>query len=478
MQAVLAGVIKGRDDATMSDGESGAVLVVDDDHAVGTVLTGLLAQAGHDATFVSRAADALAHLSRSPVDVVLTDLRMPSMDGMELLDAIGEHAPGTPVVMLTAHGTVSNAVEAMKRGAVDFLSKPFDRDEVLFTVSKALRAARYRERTAPETPTERGGESAPELGISAAMREVSELIARAAKSPSTVLIRGESGSGKEVAARAIHAASDRAGAPFVPVHCAALPENLLESELFGYERGAFTGAFQQKPGRVELAQNGTLFLDEIGDISGSVQVKLLRLLQEKEYQRLGGTKALSADVRFVAATHRDLEAMVAREEFREDLFYRLDVIPIWIPPLRERREDISALARNFIEQLGALNGRPRARLDEDAIARLAELDWPGNVRELSNFIERLVVFSENPRITVRDVEREVRRRTRSRDGSSAPPSTAPQSGSSLGDRRLVAERVAILEALDKADGNRTKAARLLGISRRTLYNKLAELEIA
>ncbi|HJL16501.1 MAG TPA: sigma-54 dependent transcriptional regulator [Sandaracinaceae bacterium LLY-WYZ-13_1] len=454
----------------MSGTTGGQVLIVDDDRAVGTVLQGLLRQAGHEAAFVLSAEEALARVASRPVDLVLTDLRMPSMDGMELLEALKERAPEIPVVMLTAHGSVETAVEAMKKGAADFLRKPFDRDEVLFTVDKALLRSEHAQQQ-PAGPPPPAAER-PWLGDSAAMEEVGDLIARAAKTTSTVLLRGESGSGKEVAARAIHAMSDRADGPFVPVHCAALPESLLESELFGYEKGAFTGASNRKPGRVELADGGTLFLDEIGDVSGSVQVKLLRLLQEKEYQRLGGTEALNADVRFVAATHRDLDEMVEEGAFREDLYYRLNVIPIWVPPLRERRADIGPLAERFCRELATTQGRPELTLGEDALERLRALDWPGNVRELSNFVERLVVFVDGDRIAAEDVERELSRQPRRRRAS------APRAaGETLDARREEAERSAIVEALERAGGNRTQAARLLGISRRTLYNKLAELNL-
>jgi len=454
----------------LSDG--GKVLVVDDDRAVGLVLQGLLRQSGHEAIYVDSATEALSRLEQEGFDVVLTDLRMPSMDGMQLLDALAKRGLGVPVIMLTAHANVSNAVEAMKRGAADFLPKPFDREEVLFTVDKALRNGRHAADQPEKQPI--ADEALPWLGESAPMKEAAELIRRAAKTSSTVLIRGESGSGKEVAARAIHTASPRASEPFVPVHCAALPENLLESELFGHEKGAFTGASSRKPGRVELAQGGTLFLDEIGDISPSVQVKLLRLLQEKEYQRLGGTKSISADVRFVAATHQDLEALIERGEFREDLFYRLDVIPIWIAPLRERRADITPLAERFCAEIGARNGRPGAWLDPAAVALLEARAWPGNVRELSNFVERLIVFTDDDRIGAAAVERELERQPRRLRGA-AP---AEPEGETLEIRRGGAERAAIREALEKVGGNRTKAARLLGISRRTLYNKLAEMSDA
>jgi two-component system response regulator AtoC len=458
----------------MSERTGGNVLVVDDDRAVGTVLMGLLRQAGYEASYVDSAEEALARVSSRPVDVVITDLRMPSMDGMELLEKLAERAPDVPVIMLTAHGSVQTAVEAMKKGASDFLLKPFDRDEVLFTVGKAIRASTHASAHPPGPPPTT---KTPSLGVSAAMKEVSDLIARAARTTSTVLIRGESGSGKEVAARAIHASSARGGGPFVPVHCAALPENLLESELFGYEKGAFTGATHRKPGRVELAQGGTLFLDEIGDVAPSVQVKLLRLLQEKEYQRLGGIEALEADVRFLAATHRDLDEMVESGEFREDLYYRLNVIPIWIPPLRERRADIAPLVKRFCREHAEQNGQAELRIDDDAIEALAAEEWPGNVRELSNFVERLVVFAEGDRIGKADIDRELARQPRARSRiASAPPAVSGGAAETLGERREEAERVAILDALDRAGGNRTKAARLLGISRRTLYNKLAELD--
>jgi transcriptional regulator with PAS, ATPase and Fis domain len=306
------------------------------------------------------------------------------------------------------------------------------------------------------------------------MKDCIARLEKAAPTLATVLLRGESGTGKEVAARTVHAWSNRSQGPFVAVHCGALPDNLLESELFGYEKGAFTGATQRKPGRVELAHGGTLFLDEIGDISAAVQVKLLRLLQEKEFQRLGGTAPEKADVRFVAATHRDLEAMVAAGEFREDLFYRLNVVPVWMPPLRERGEDVAMLARRFVADLAVANGRPGLALEPGAIEALSAHPWPGNVRELQNLLERLVVFAEGDAIRRADVEAELGRGSR---GASTPP-TAPVAGStSLGDQRAEAEKAAIRDALARAKGNRTQAARLLGISRRTLYNKLGELGI-
>ncbi|MEQ9324456.1 MAG: sigma 54-interacting transcriptional regulator, partial [Polyangiaceae bacterium] len=302
----------------------------------------------------------------------------------------------------------------------------------------------------------------------------------AARAIANVLLRGETGTGKEVAARAIHGRGPRADGPFVAVNCAALPDQLLESELFGYEKGAFTGATNRKPGRVELAEGGTLFLDEIGDVSPSVQAKLLRLLQEREYQPLGGTRAVQADVRFVAATHRDLAAMVATGDFREDLLYRLDVVPITMPPLRLRPDDIAPLAHRFCAELGPPNGRPELALDREAAAELSRYDWPGNVRELQNVIERLIVFSDGERLTKRDVARELDRARQARaSGSDAPePSSDGPSSANLAERRAEAERKAVQDALERAGGNRTKAARLLGISRRKLYYLLDELDLA
>jgi DNA-binding NtrC family response regulator len=443
----------------------GKILVVDDDLAMGQVLTALLSQAELEADHVNGGAEAILRLEKRPYDLVLTDLRMPGMDGMTLLGEIARLWPGLPVIMLTAHGNVPLAVEAMKAGAAEFMLKPFDREELVFVVQKVLAGAERANARAPALPT-----AAKMSGDSAAMHEVMDLVRRAAPGTATVLLLGESGTGKELVAHAIHEASSRKAKPFVKLNCGALPDALLESELFGYEKGAFTGAATRKPGRIELAHEGTLFLDEIGDVTVPMQVKLLRVLQEREIERLGGTSTIKVDVRFLAATHRNLPDMVQKGLFREDLFYRLNVVPIHLPPLRSRSEDIAPLAKKFAAEHAKANARDTA-LDAAALERLSREAWPGNVRQLQNFIERLVVLCEGPIITATDVERELGR---------IAPASAPQveGEGALDATRKGAEKEAIRTALARAGGNRTVAARILGLSRRGLYYKLDEHELA
>ncbi|EPX57810.1 Response regulator of zinc sigma-54-dependent two-component system [Cystobacter fuscus DSM 2262] len=468
----------------MAESLKGSVLLVDDDPAVAKVLGALLVQAGLSVHTAARGDEALALLGRKPIDVVVSDVRMPGMGGLELLAEVQRGWPDVPVILLTAHGTVPLAVEAMKAGAADFALKPFDREEILFSIRKALlRAQQNQEATRPP-----GKEPGGFVGQSTAMASVQGLLGRAAMGTATVLLRGESGTGKELAAKAVHDASPRRGGPFVKLHCAALPDTLLESELFGYEKGAFTGAATRKPGRVELAHGGTLFLDEIGDITPQVQVKLLRLLQEREFERLGGTQTLKVDVRFVAATHRDLEVLVREGAFREDLFYRLNVVPVWLPPLRARPEDIEPLVRHFLEVHARANGRPPFVLTPEGLAVLRAQPWPGNVRQLQNFIERLVVLSDGPLLSGEEVLRELDRQPGIAPMAAPPPAPSPPpgipgaaaasfsggEGRTLESQRKGMERQALVDALQRAGDNRTLAARLLGISRRTLYNKLEE----
>jgi DNA-binding NtrC family response regulator len=447
--------------------DAGSILVVDDDLAVGKVLAALLGQNRFDALHVASAEDALRVLESRPFDAVISDVRMPGMDGLALLEEMGRRFPDVPVILLTAHGSVPMAVEAMKAGAADFMLKPFDRDEILFVVGKALARGRKEANQVPAMDLA-GSEI---VGTSPAMSDVFATIRKVASGTATVLIRGETGTGKELVAKALHESGSRKDHPFVRVHCAALPDTLLESELFGYEKGAFTGAAMRKPGRVELAHRGTLFLDEIGDITPHVQVKLLRVLQEREFERVGGTQTIKVDVRFVAATHRDLEAMVSAGDFREDLFYRLNVVPMRVPALRERTEDIETLVKHFARVLGAANGKPGLLLEPAAIATLRGYAWPGNVRQLQNLIERLVVLGDGPTIRKEDVERELASSTL---GATPPLASGAGDASSLDAHRREAEKEAIASALSRAGSNRTVAARLLNVSRRTLYNKLKE----
>jgi DNA-binding NtrC family response regulator len=441
------------------------ILVVDDEMAMGDVLVRQLSQVGYTARAVDSGQGALALIASSPVDLVITDFKMSGMDGMTLLSELARVAPDVPAIMLTGHGNVQRAVEAMKAGAKEFVMKPHDRNELIAIVERVLDTfVRTEKRPASRLARDVVSESP-------AMRECRETMSRAAKSMATVLLRGESGAGKEVAARAIHDESKRPG-PFEPVHCSAIPDALLESELFGYAKGAFTGAVKDKPGRVELAAGGTLFFDEIGDVSATVQVKLLRLLAEKEFQRVGGTHAQHADVRFIAATHRNLEEMVEAGTFREDLFYRLNIIPIRIPALRDRKDDIPALAKRFCIAAAEEN-KKRIVFSDDALAMLREQPWRGNVRELHAFVERLVVFSDGAEIVDTDVRRELAREP-------LRPSTSTASGPSSDSLRASiseAKRQKVLEALSGARGNKSAAARLLGIDRRTLYNMIKELGI-
>ena len=373
-----------------------SILIVDDEPNIRRVLGAVFAKAGYEVFTAENGRKALDAISAEPsIDVMLCDLIMPDLNGVEVLRSAKEMNPQLSVVMITAHGTIRTAVDAMKLGAFDYITKPFDMDEIKLIVKNALERSRLlAENIQLKQELQSRYRFDGIVGDSRKMQEVFKIVERVASSNATVLVRGESGTGKELIARAVHYNSPRRDKPFIAVSCAALPETLLESELFGYEKGAFTGAVGQKAGRFELAHRGTLFLDEIPDISPAMQVKMLRVLQEREFERVGGTKPVRVDVRLLAATNRDLEQAVANGEFRPDLYYRLQVIQIFLPPLRERREDIPALVEHFIEKFNKENGKNIKFVSPEAMDLLMKYNWPGNIRELENAIERGVVLAD------------------------------------------------------------------------------------
>jgi DNA-binding NtrC family response regulator len=449
------------------------VLIVDDEANMRRVLSALLKRDGYRVIDAGDGESALASLTEQRVDVVLSDLKMPRMNGLELLEAARRRHPRVPIILLTAHGTIGSAVEAVKHGAFDYLTKPFDPDEIKQVVGKAVRTRTLEDADASFEPHD---PDALLLGESAALLEVKRVTQMVAATPATVLISGESGTGKELVARRIHRLSDRSGQAFVKINCAAIPESLLESELFGHEKGAFTGAASRKPGRFELAHCGTLFLDEIGEMPLSAQPKLLRALQEGRFFRVGGTTTVSVDVRIVAATNRDLGVEVEAGRFREDLFYRLNVVPVQLPPLRERLEDLEALVAFFVERFATRQGRPATTFTPAALDALRAHSWPGNIRELENAIERAVLLTEGDRIDVGDLAPELRE-----GGRPAKPACRSSDGGALKDRvRSATRRIegeAIVEALELTHGNVTQAAKRLGLSRRGLQLKMRELGI-
>ena len=414
-------------------------------------------------------AGALAALEADPADVLVADLRLGAEDGMDLMEKALK-LPRPPIcIIMTAYGSVDAAVEAMKRGAYDFVTKPVNIDRLEMLIQRALREREVRRENVElrqQVSRRAGLESI--IGHSPAMLEVFETIKQVAPSRATVLIQGETGTGKELAAQAIHALSTRASKKFIAVHCKAFSEQLLESELFGHERGAFTGAFERRIGRFEQASGGTLFLDEIGEIDANTQVKILRVLGERTFERVGGNQTLQADVRLIAATNKDLAALVAEGKFRDDLFFRLNVVPLTMPPLRTRKEDIPLLAQAFLKESAKENGKPFRTLAPEAMARLVEYNWPGNVRELRGAIEHAVVMCNTSKIGIHDLPAFLRRPI-------SPSEAKSQEEQGLNLHRT--ERNLIFRALEESGGNRTEAARALGISRRTLHRRLKELNI-
>jgi DNA-binding NtrC family response regulator len=426
------------------------LLVVDDDIQMLAALEAALRRKGHLVETASNGIEAAAKLDNMTVQAVLTDLKMPGMDGLELLQHIRSTNPALPVVVLSAFGTVPMAVEAIKAGANDFLVKPFSQD----SLDEML------ERLAQSRPSQ-GAESTELITENPAMRAMLASAAQAAKTQATVLVQAESGTGKELLARWVHQHSANPKGPFVAVNCAALPDSLLESELFGYEKGAFTGANNFKPGKFELAQNGTILLDEIGEMAPILQAKLLRVLQEHEVDRVGGKKPIPIHVRVIATTNKDLRKLIARGQFREDLYFRLNVVPMRIPPLRERKDDIPALLRYFTKRYG---NDANPQIDEETIELLGRYGWPGNVRELENLVQRSFALRGKLKITPSDLfEQTVEN----------PEASPLQAGHSVSEM----ERKLIMATLDQTSGNRTHASKLLGISLRTLRNKLREYRV-
>jgi two-component system, NtrC family, response regulator AtoC len=441
------------------------ILVVEDEEKLRRVVELQLKTAGFDVEQAGSAEEAMRLADRA--DVILTDLRLPGVSGLEMLANLRRQDSHTPVIVMTAFGSIETAVEAMKAGAVDFLPKPFSLDHLMTVVNKALelRTLRDENRQLREELSQRY-EFDNMVGHSSAMREIFGTIERVAPTRATVLLCGESGVGKDLIARAIHHHSPRADRPFVKINCTALPENLMESELFGYEKGAFTGANTSKPGKFEQADTGTVFLDEIGDVPATVQVKLLRILQEREFERLGSNKVKHIDVRVLAATNVDLRAALEQGTFREDLYYRLNVLPINIPPLRERKEDIPYLAGHFVKKLGKDLGSPVESISDAAMQRLLEYHWPGNVRELENVLERSMVLANGRVLEAGDVKLD----------------TAPVARFTVADNFLPEgttldqyEQSIIREALRRANGNKSQAARMLGLTRNALRYRLSQM---
>ena len=456
------------------------ILLIEDDPGIIITLQRLLAGEGYEVTVEQRGDSGLARARVEPFDVVLTDLKLPGLSGLDLVRELHEAKPRLPIVLMTAHGTTETAIEATKRGAFDYLLKPFEMPDLLETVDQALMTSRLMSAPVNVGTIDVQGDTI--IGTSRGMQEVYKEIGRAAAKPVNVLIRGETGTGKELVARALCQHGDRATAPFIAINCAAIPETLLESELFGHERGAFTGAEARRLGRFEQANGGTVFLDEIGDMTPGTQVKLVRVLQEHSLQRLGGKEEIPVDVRVIAATHRDLERAIQEKQFREDLYYRLSVVVIRLPGLRERREDIPELVHYFLRKHGVALGVETPSIHPDAMQFLQSQSWPGNVRELENVIRKVLLLAAGYTINIVHV----------RAATSRPAAAAGSGGRTLRDlagellaaaqreelmnphAHLIeaAEREIVAQAIQITHGNQLQAARLLGISRLTLREKL------
>jgi two-component system, NtrC family, response regulator AtoC len=450
-----------------------SILVVEDDEGIQNLLRRLLTREGHRVTVVGSGQEALRVVQEIPVHVLMADLKLPDMDGVAVLERVLQIDSKVIGIMMSGYGSIDCAVKAMKAGAVDFLTKPFENEAVVASINKALEMQRCRNSAQLSRKSVREHYRLKQfIGTSEPIRRVIEFVAKVADCNSTVLIQGESGTGKELVARMLHFHGESKDRPLVPVNCGAIPENLLESELFGHEKGAFTGAAHARIGRFELAHGGTIFLDEIGELSLGLQVKLLRVLQERSFERVGGTRTIDVDVRVIAATNQDLELAVQQKRFREDLYYRLNVIPVTVPPLRERRSDIPHLVHHFLERLN--HGKQVASMgcSTDAMARLMDYHWPGNIRELENMIERLAVLSQSGTIEVSDLPERLQRRPVAADQTTPHLISFNDQGVNLSQEIEQFENRLIVGALRQANGITSKAAQLLQVNRTTLVEKM------
>jgi len=446
-----------------------SILIVDDEENVRKLLQKVFLKENYITHIASNAEEALHFIDTFQVDVVITDIKMPGMSGIELLNRIREIDTSIQVIMITAFATLDTAIDALKMGAKDYITKPFDLEDVLLSVKKIIRSIDVTDIVDPQSKGNVDNINNSLSSDSASMKKIIDMIAHVADTKSTVMINGETGTGKELAAHSLHYLSSRKEKPFIKVNCAAIPDSLLDSELFGYDKGAFTGAVIKKPGRFELANEGSIFLDEIGDISPTVQVKLLRVLQEREIQHLGGTKTIKIDVRIIAATNKNLEELVKKQMFREDLYYRLNVVPINLPPLRERKEDILKLANIFLKKASDISGKEKKQITEAALKYLINYSWPGNIRELENIMERCVVVNSKVIITEDDLPSYITNYN--------PEDSIEKQCDSLDSIVDNAEREVLIKALKQCNGNRTKASELLGISRRSLHRKIIKYTI-
>ncbi|SFG64941.1 two-component system, NtrC family, response regulator AtoC [Desulfotomaculum arcticum] len=447
------------------------VLVVDDEQSVREALSDILGDSGYRVECASNGREGLDLIERLNPDAVLLDIRMPEMDGIKALEIINQRGQDVPVILITAYGTTQTTIEAMKLGAFDYVMKPLKINELLGTLKKAVEVREMLQKAGHHNNKANRVDKDIMIGQSAAMQNIYKTIGRIANSNATVMIRGESGTGKELVARAIHFNSVRKNKNFVKINCASIPENLLESELFGHEKGSFTGAVASKQGKFELAHLGTIFLDEIGEMSLSTQAKLLRVLQEREFERVGGTETIRVDVRIVAATNKDLERSIDEGTFREDLFYRINVVDIVLPPLRDRKEDIPALIDHIIKTCCLEHGKTITGFSDEAMKLLEAYDWPGNIRELKNVCERAVLMSNGPLLTVSDLPLSFRK-----DGRRVEWLGEIQ-GDSLKEIVAEVEREVILKALEENNWNRSATAQALKVNRSSLYAKMKELGI-